>query len=344
MTVVLAVLVALLLVINKNSDVNDSSTDTGESTESYTVSQLDLESIRNISYTNEGEELSFTLVDSVWQYDKDEKFPLDTKSVEELAEALSLVEAQKQIEGKAADSSEYGLDEPSHTVKVTLENGDIHTFYIGDYNRHSSLYYLSYDKSDKVYMVDSSFASVFTLEEADFLVLEEMDSITADSVTAITAEGSFGEITLRVKETDGEKVYTHINAHGAEQELESEGAETIIKALSAVSLTKCADYYAEGEELVLYGLDEASRTKVSISYSTQITTTDEATGVQESTEVDKTCVYYIGKAIAESEENSENNEENTQSTEKTYLVLENSKMIFEVSISSAASFFEAEAD
>ncbi len=364
MAVLLAALLAVFLLIN-GKWTEDDSTDTGDSEKTYTVSILDSASIKSISYTNDGKEYSFTLDGSEWKYDADENFPLDSDSVAEFAEALSAVEAEKEIEGKPTDSAEYGLDVPTHIIRVTCKDGSTYTYNIGDYNRHSGLYYLSYDKSDKVYMVSSSFASVFTLEEDDLMVLEAMDSISSDSVSKIVAEGAFGKITLDVtsSEEDGAKTYTHTNAEGGIQTLDEDGAVAIIKALSAPSLTKCADYYAEDGELEKYGLVDGERTKITISYSVKVTTTNDSTGEQNTSTMNKECVYYIGKALVETEkedaedtldladtstdstsDSTDNNEAETDMTEKTYLVLENSRMIFEVSLSSADSFFGIAAD
>ena len=336
MALVLCALVATFLLINGRYNESES-TDTGEQNVGYTVSKIDSASIKAISYTSGEREYSFTLEGSAWKYDADEKFPLDTKSVAELAAALSEITADKVIEGKPTDSAEYGLDAPAHTVRVKCADGTVHTYKIGDYNRHSGLYYLAYDKSSAVYMVSSSFASVFTLEEEDFLVLEKMDSISADSVTEITAEGAFGKITLSVSEgDDGKRAYTHINAEGGEQTLEADGAVKMIKALSAPSLKKCADYCAEGAELDTFGLSESDRIKVTVSYTAKLTSTTLSGGEQVS-EQKKSCIYYIGEATVEVE--GKDGEE-PEKVEKTYLVLEGSSMVFDVDISGADAFFE----
>ncbi len=335
MALVLCALVATFLLINGRYNESES-TDTGKQNTVHTVNKIDASSIKEISYTNGGGEYTFTLDGSEWKYARDEKFPLDTKSVSELAEALSEISADKVIEGKSTDSAEYGLDTPAHTVRVTCTNGAEHTYKIGDYNRHSGLYYLAYDKSDKVYMVSSSFASVFTLEEEDFLVLEKIDSITADSVSEITAQGTFGKITLTVSEQDGKKIYTHTNAEGGEQTLDAEGAVKIIKALCAPALTKCADYCAEGEELDSFGLGESERVAVTVSYTAKLTSTTAGGGAQV-VEQKKSCTYYIGEATVEVE--GKDGEEPEQ-VEKTYLVLDNSSMVFDVDMSGADAFFE----
>ncbi len=361
MAVLLVALLAVFLLINGRWDGDGDAQSTGDGDTKYVVSTIDSASIKSISYTNGGKEYSFTLDGADWKYDADGKFPLDTKSVTELAEALSSVEAKKQLEGKPTDSAEYGLDIPAHTVKVTCKNGDVHTYKIGDYNRHSGLYYLSYDKSDKVYMVESSFASVFTLEEEDLMVLDTMDTIASDSVSKIVAEGAFGKITLDIGTKEGEstKVYTHTNAQGGVQELDADGAAKMISALSKISLTKCADYYAEDAELSEYGLDEGSRTKITVSYSVKVTTTDQSTGAQNTSTMNKTCVYYIGKAMVdaepdesedatdtsvESDESANPDSSKPEKVEKTFLLLEDSHMIFEVNLSAADAFFEAKAN
>ncbi len=360
MAVLFAALLCVFLLINGrwNEDEGDG---TGDDVKSYTVSKIESSSIKSISYTNNGKEYSFTLEGSEWKYDKDEKFPLDTQSVTEFAEALSDITADKMIEGKATDSAEYGLDVPSHVVRVGCDDGSVHTYHIGDYNRHSGLYYLSYDKSDKIYMVQSSFASAFTLEEEDLLVLETMDSITADSVTKIVSDSPKGIITLEVTEEDEKKIYTHTNAQGGVQTLDAEGAEKMIKALCSPSLKDCFDYYAEDAELEEYGLAQAQgqRAKITVSYTSKITSTDQATGAQNTSTMKRECVYYIVAAPIEvegedgengdnssdtsadtTENSSEKNEETSKNESKNLLMLEDSRMIFKVNISGADAFFD----
>ena len=373
MAVLLAVLIAVYFSIMGKWTDEDSS-DTGADAQSYAINTVDVTTVKGISYTSDGVEYSFTLDGSEWKYDADDKFPVDAEMLADMAGALSDVQASKVLEGVDVKGAEYGMDKPTHTLKLKTSSG-VYTYYVGSYNRHSSLYYFSYEGSDKLYMVSSAFVNLFGGELEDLLLLDTMDSINTANVTSIKAQGKFGEIMLEiVKSEDGSetKVYTHTNTQGGSQQLEEDAAKKILSGLCSLGLTKCADYYAEEEELSSYGLDEDNRTKITISYTTKITTTSESTGATSTSEMKKECVYYIGKVMVDKEEQSDTDDSENSSdlstdslsaqtdagtdddasggdatddttaekVEKTYVMLDGSHMIFDVDLSSASVFFE----
>jgi len=374
--IVMAVLLVGLLAVYfsiMGKWTEDDTADTGEDEQSYAINTVDATTVNGISYTSGGVEYSFTLDGSEWKYDADEKFPVNSETLADMAGALADVQASKVLDGVDINGAEYGMDKPAHVLKLKTNSGAVYTYRIGNYNRHSSLYYLSYEGSDKLYMVSSAFVNLFGGELEDLLLLDTMDSINTSNVTSIKAEGKLGTITLEITDgEDGAKVYTHTNVQGGVQKLEEEAAKKILSALCSVKLTKCADYYAEDGELENFGLDGENRTKITVSYTAKITTTSESTGATSSTNMKKECVYYIGKVLVDREDQTnESNgadtqassseplsaqtssdtvkdevlgggagEESTDKVEKTYLMLEDSHMVFDVDISSADVFFD----
>lgn len=371
MAVLLAALIAVYFSIMGKWTEEDT-TDTGSDAQSYAINTVDLTTVSGISYTSNDVEYSFTLDGSEWKYDADSKFPTDGEALADMAGALADVQAAKVLEGVDVRGAEYGMDKPAHTIKLRTKSGGEYVYHVGSYNRHSSLYYFSYEGSDKLYMVSSAFVNLFGGELEDLLLLDTMDTINNANVTSIKAEGKLGTITLEITEgEDGKKVYTHTNAKGGAQVLEEDAAKKILSGLCSVKLTKCADYYAEDGEYESYGLDEDNRIKITISYTAKITTTSESTGATSTTNMKKECIYYIGTVTVDKEEQSSDNgdadasassadtsaaqtdtgtgndasdgtpsEDIAEKVDKTYLVLDGSRMIFDVDISSAKVFFE----
>ncbi|MEE1357460.1 MAG: DUF4340 domain-containing protein [Clostridia bacterium] len=333
MAVLLIALIAVYVSVNGKWSDDDLSTDTGTGTSSYTVAETDVESICGISFTNEDFEYSFTLSDGVWRYDTDDKFPVDGAVLDEMASALSSVTASRVLEGENTESAEFGLDTPTHVIKVKCADGGELEYSIGDYNKHSDSYYMSAKGQNKVFMVDGDFESLFACELYDMLLLEEMESISENTVTKITATASNGTITLEVTEkqkedivgptaedasgsssedTESDTVYIHTNAQGGSAELDAEDALDIIGALCSVSLDKCRDYYAEADELTAYGLDESGRTKITIYYTVELSaSTASTTSTSGTTLVEKECSFYIGRVTEAAPESEEESSEDT---------------------------------
>lgn len=80
-----------------------------------------LSSLTSISYNN-GENLSFVKENGTWYYTSNKEYPIVQSYLKELASQFQNVEAVREL--KDGDSlSNYGLDQPSYTIKVEDKNG-----------------------------------------------------------------------------------------------------------------------------------------------------------------------------------------------------------------------------
>lgn len=218
-----------------------------------------LSSLTSISYNN-GENLSFVKENGTWYYTSNKEYPLVQSYLKELASQFQNVEAVREL--KDGDSlSNYGLDQPSYTIKVKDKNGAQATYYIG--NATGENYYFTVDDKSKIYTVSSNILSNLSSSLNDMIETDTFPSL------------STGNLTKVVVNNNGKKTtYTSSSKNGL---------DSIAGGLGVLTFGDCQDYSASGNELSKYGLDAASRISVEISYKD----TD--------TSKKKNLTLYIGK-------------------------------------------------
>ena len=116
-----------------------------------TIQVLDIKNPVEITYSaDDGSSMSFVKEDGTWYLKNDKETALVQDTIQDIADTVSDVKAEKQI--KDPDPLEsYGLNEASYTIIVTGENGDTGTLYIGD--GADSDYYLTDKEKQNVYLV-----------------------------------------------------------------------------------------------------------------------------------------------------------------------------------------------
>lgn len=365
MCVLLLVLLCVYFFTLKMSD-DGKTQDTGDTDSSVTVIDRDATKVAGISFTNGGVEYSFSYNGSTWSYDADERFKADKGALDAIAQSMSDIVAIRYIEGAASDSAEYGLDAPAHIGKIKYTDGNSYIFFIGDYNRHKSAYYMSLNGREGVYMIDDELKTCFESKLLDLLDKDEMPSINADGVSKIEIVGPLGSSSLLKREIEslGEYEYIHTNSAGGEAAFDKEKAKAVIKTLILPKL-EIVDYYAEESEMASFGLGDDEKITVKIYYTVNLTNTGEgSSGSTVSTKVEKTVTYILGEAevSVEDEDAADTNTSTNTSTDSAtdsatvtstdiedakaetkkvnYVKLEGSDMIFKVNIEGASVMFE----
>ena len=128
-----------------------------------TIQVLDIENPVEITYSaDDGSSMSFVKEDGTWYLKNDKETALVQETIQDIADTVSDVKAEKQI--KDPDPLEsYGLNEASYTIIVTGENGDTGTLYIGD--GADSDYYLTDKEKQNVYLVSSELPNVLDFDK-----------------------------------------------------------------------------------------------------------------------------------------------------------------------------------
>lgn len=169
-----------------------------EQGESYAVTVLDASLATKLSFTNEGTEYVFVKDGDNWCAEEDMTLPMNQTTLENMVEKAGSITATAKID-EVTDFAQYGLENPQHTVKLTV-NGKEYVIHMGDYNDITGEYYLRMDKETTVYTVASGVVTPFatTLEA----LVEEEEETTTEETQAETEEA---ETTTEEAQTETEE-------------------------------------------------------------------------------------------------------------------------------------------
>lgn len=141
--------------------------------------QVDSSEITNFSFVRDGQTLSFTKTEDIWNYDGDGSLTMNQTSMKSMAAVLAQVEA-KQILTEHEELSEYGLDSPSNTITFTA-GGETKTILVGNENKAASGFYVKMDGDDTVYLISETLPNKF---DCGLDTLEETEAETSESENA----------------------------------------------------------------------------------------------------------------------------------------------------------------
>lgn len=257
--------------------------------------------LQKISYTDGEESMSYVKEEGGWMYEPEPEIALDQDVMETMADVFSNLTAERELKD-GDELADYGLEEPAYTLNLTDEDGNETAIYVGN----------SLDDGRYVTMGDKS--RIFTMDnELTGQLYFSLDNVAQQETFSISA-GSANLQQVTISGPEGEKVYVNDQEEevgddslqeDAEDQEEGESSteaspiDTVIGGLGAIAFNSCADYHATEEELPAYGLDEASRITVTVTY-----TQDEET---------QTAVFYVGTQ--------------TEDGQDRYLQLEGSSMV-----------------
>ena len=131
--ILLAVLLVLCIVYFALRSYNQSQKEAEQAkAEAEKIQVVDIENPVEITYSSEdGSSVSLVKEDDTWHLKDDTETALVQDTIENIADTVSDVQAERQIENPDSLES-YGLDSPAYTITVTGEDGTTETIYIGD--------------------------------------------------------------------------------------------------------------------------------------------------------------------------------------------------------------------
>ena len=129
--------------------------------------------IKEVSFMIDKNEVTFEKKDDIWKKKDEEAFPVNQTTLDEAVSFLTDIESDRVLED-AENLEQYGLDEPSNTIKITVKDSETEgdseeseesetTLRIGDLNESSNQYYVSKGEDrNTVYLVDSGVIEPFS--------------------------------------------------------------------------------------------------------------------------------------------------------------------------------------
>ncbi len=302
----LCIMLAALLIVASGATAavkmaqNSAETETGQ-----TILAVDSEAVSSLSWTYNGEEMTFDRSDENWQYTEDAEFPLDEDYIQTMLSTLSEVVSYRTIED-SNDLEQYGLEEPVCQIEVSLseenEEGQTETetvsLSIGSESSMGGRRYISIGDGN-VYMVDSSVLDSFSYQLLDVVEKDEIPSMTETS--GFTIETDEQTMDIDFMEESGlaysDEYIWFLNEDGEYTALDTDLTYDLFDMTAAMAWDDCVDYKAS-ENLGTYGLDDPATT-VTVEYTDMVQTdtgeTDEdGETVYETEKVEKTFVLEIG--------------------------------------------------
>lgn len=143
-----------------------------------------------ITYSaDDGSSMSFVKEDGTWYFKDDKETELVQDTIQNIADTVSEVDAEKQIEDPDPLES-YGLDAASYTITVTGSDGTTETIYIGDGADYD--YYMTVGDKENVYLVSSDLVNVLDFDQDNLKEAEE-ETETSDESTDTASETGTSE-------------------------------------------------------------------------------------------------------------------------------------------------------
>lgn len=234
--------------------------DTDQNDKSVKVTDLKTSTIMQVKYDLGTGEMVFEKDGDTWYYMADQDFPLRQSYPETVAGAMGQLSADRELEDPDA-MEEYGLNKPTYTIGLTDEEGTETEIKIG--NTTGNDYYATVGDTGKVYTIPATALDDIQTDLAQIAQLDTYPSI-----------GS-GNLKKEVITQNGETT-----TYDSEDDDQAEAIAAVAGGLGAVTLSEAADYSVADADLAGYGLDEAGRTTVEVTHT--------------SDEEEKTMVLYLG--------------------------------------------------
>jgi hypothetical protein len=197
-----------------------------------------------------------------WKLASDADFPLDTPQCTALQNALTSLQAAREVEG--GDYKAFGFEEPLCRICAVDSDGTEYNYILGNRNDYNGLYYLSCG-DETVYMLDAAAAELFFIGSYDLINADKAPDIDEDRVCSLSVQSASGiwNYTLERTETDGSTGYQisgsmlDPNAPEHRRPADPDSSVALIQDITLLYLYSCVEYRADdAQKLALYGLSE----------------------------------------------------------------------------------------
>ncbi len=302
--VVLALLIfGYTLLKNKNEREAEES-EAEEQVKTIYVNDYEAEDMKKLSYTSGENSLSFEKdANGAWKLSEDMFYPVDSSYVDNMANAISSLRAERLIETE--ESPDFGFDSPTLMVSAEYSGGSKVELAVGATNEYNGNVYLKDLIANKMYMVESSLVAAFDYTKESLMLIDEFPSFRDDLL-----------VSLEIKDADGtENTITDENGL-------TESAE-IFRNLSFSSNNA---FYASDDELKEYGITVSGSAHAYLTYGKQISVTNDD-GTMSTVVQNEVCKMVFGNShVISSTDDDGNVTENVY----YYYTVEGSHIVYSV--------------
>lgn len=260
------------------------------------ILNIDTDKVKGLSWEYDDKKMAFHKVKK-WQYDDDEKFPVNKKKIESMLEQFQEFGVSFVIE-EVEDFGQYGLDEPECTITIEEEE-KTYEILLGDYSTMDSERYVSIGDGN-VYLVKKDPLEKFDVEIEDMIQHDKIPEF--EDVKEIHISGSEELIVVYDEEQEGsyceEDVY-YAKIDSEMLPLDTGNITSYLDTLTDLNPKNYVTYDASEETLKQYGLDKPEFT-IEIRY--------------EKEEKEKSFTLSVGK----------------EEEEKSYIRINDSKLVYEI--------------
>lgn len=248
------------------------------------VIQMDASSIVNFSFKIGDNFAEFSKDGDEWKNQEDSEFPVDQEAVETLLNDLLSFTAKRKLE--AVDGlSEYGLEDPSNTIRLTDESGTETEILVGSRNQSTGDYYVSLAEApNTVYVTASDLSSILPGSVMELAESEAYPAVSSSDIVEIQVKKEQGSYTLAYEEEEANWSVT--GEDGISYSAEYQQVSSLASTLSGMVYSGLMDYNAE--DLSVYGLDQPAA-EIYIRYKEEIEEEEE-----EPETVEKNFTLYVG--------------------------------------------------
>ena len=219
--------------------------------EDVQISLLNAEAddVTGLSWETDGAAVTLKKQDGVWRMDGDDAFPVDQDAAQKLAQSVANLTANRRLSG-VETLSDYGLEQPTFAVTVTLADGDWHLISQGALNALSGDAYVQVSGSEDVYIVSDAPADAFDLGREDLLAMESLPEIADAMQLELSTPERAQTLRYRAAGTD-----SYEDAETGRL-MDADAVASFIDTLNAINWTGCVSYSAGDAERTRFGLDE----------------------------------------------------------------------------------------
>ena len=248
------------------------------------VIQMDASSIVNFSFKIGDNFAEFSKDGDEWKNQEDSEFPVDQEAVETLLNDLLSFTAERKLED-VDGLSEYGLEDPSNTIRLTDESGTETEILVGSRNQSTGDYYVSLAEApNTVYVTASDLSSILPGSVMELAESEAYPAVSSSDIVEIQVKKEQGSYTLAYEEEEANWSVT--GEDGISYSAEYQQVSSLASTLSGMVYSGLMDYNAE--DLSVYGLDQPAA-EIYIRYKEEIEEEEE-----EPETVEKNFTLYVG--------------------------------------------------